>query len=87
MITDTEHPLERVRPSFIEPMQLALVRALPNGGDWLYEAKPTAIAALRPIGPAVSFFGRDEELDSLCGFPKSPVPARSSHRIRSSMVK
>ena len=39
MITDTEHPLERVRPSFIEPMQLALVRALPNGGDWLYEAK------------------------------------------------
>ena len=39
MITDTEHPSERVRPSFIEPMQLALVRNLPDGGNWIYEAK------------------------------------------------
>ena len=31
--------MERVRPSFIEPMQLALVRTLPDGGGWLYEAK------------------------------------------------
>jgi len=39
MVKDTEPPLERVRPSFIEPMQLALVRTLPDGGAWLYEAK------------------------------------------------
>src|ERR1051325_5025247 len=39
MITDTEHPMERVRPRFIEPMQLALVRNLPDGGNWIYEAK------------------------------------------------
>src|SRR5690242_13675265 len=39
MITRTERLLEPVRPSFIEPMQLALVRALPDGGAWIYEAK------------------------------------------------
>src|ERR1041384_2292476 len=39
MITDTDGQSERVRPSFIEPMQLALVRTLPDGGNWLYEAK------------------------------------------------
>jgi bifunctional non-homologous end joining protein LigD len=39
MKTETELSLERVRPSFIEPMQLALVRALPDGRAWLSEAK------------------------------------------------
>ena len=39
MITDTKRSSELIRPSFIEPMQLALVRTLPDGGNWLYEAK------------------------------------------------
>lgn len=39
MIAETEFPLERVRPSFIQPMQVALVRSLPDGGTWIYEAK------------------------------------------------
>src|ERR1043166_3451287 len=39
MITDTKRSSELVCPSFIEPMQLALVRSLPDGGAWLYEAK------------------------------------------------
>src|ERR1051325_5346338 len=39
MTADTDLPLESVRPSFIEPMQLALVRALPDGGNWIFEAK------------------------------------------------
>jgi len=30
---------ERVRPAFIEPMQVAPVRELPEGGAWTYEAK------------------------------------------------
>src|SRR5690349_2885402 len=39
MITTEVSPATRVRPTFIEPMQLALVRSLPDGGAWLYEAK------------------------------------------------
>src|ERR1041385_2224452 len=39
MITDTKRSSELVCPSFIEPMQLALVRSLPDGGAWLYDAK------------------------------------------------
>jgi ATP-dependent DNA ligase len=30
---------ERVQPCFIEPMQVAPVRELPDGGEWTYEAK------------------------------------------------
>lgn len=32
-------PADRVQPGFIEPMQVAPVRELPDGGNWTYEAK------------------------------------------------
>ena len=39
MLTKELSTDRRVRPSFIEPMQAALVRKLPDGGQWSYEAK------------------------------------------------
>ena len=39
MITDTKRSSELVHPSFIEPMQLSLVHTLPDGSNWVYEAK------------------------------------------------
>ena len=39
MLTKELPPAERVQPNFIEPMQVAPVRELPDGGLWTYEAK------------------------------------------------
>src|SRR5688572_6536117 len=48
--------LERVQPSFIEPMQVTLVRELPDGRKWSYEAKLDGyrcLAARRSSGVAL----------------------------------
>jgi ATP-dependent DNA ligase len=39
MLTKEVSTLERVQPAFIEPMQVAPVRQLPDSGKWSYEAK------------------------------------------------
>jgi bifunctional non-homologous end joining protein LigD len=39
MLTKELSTTERVQPCFIEPMQVAPVRELPDGGKWTYEAK------------------------------------------------
>ena len=39
MLTKELSTTERVQPCFIEPMQVAPVRDLPDGGSWTYEAK------------------------------------------------
>jgi bifunctional non-homologous end joining protein LigD len=39
MLTKELSASERVQPTFIEPMQVAPVRDLPDGGAWSYEAK------------------------------------------------
>ena len=39
MLTKDLSTSKRVQPSFIEPMQAALVRGLPDGRLWAYEAK------------------------------------------------
>jgi hypothetical protein len=39
MLTKEIFPAKRVQPSFIEPMQVAPVRELRDGGTWSYEAK------------------------------------------------
>ena len=78
MITDTEPPLERVRPSFIEPMQLALVRTLPDGGHWLYEAKLDGYRCLAAnrSGNVVLWSRRGT------GFTmRSPQIARACHKL------
>jgi ATP-dependent DNA ligase len=39
MIQDTQLRSERVRLSFVEPMQVMPVRKLPDSGQWAHEAK------------------------------------------------
>jgi bifunctional non-homologous end joining protein LigD len=39
MLTKQIFTTDRIQPRFIEPMQAALVRELPDGGLWTYEAK------------------------------------------------
>ena len=39
MLTKELPTAERVQPSFIEPMQVAPVRQLPDGDKWSYAAK------------------------------------------------
>jgi ATP-dependent DNA ligase len=39
MLTKDLSTSKRVQPCFIEPMQVAGVRELPDGGLWTYEAK------------------------------------------------
>src|SRR5690242_18431103 len=39
MIQDTQLRSERVRLTFVEPMQVMPVRQLPDSGQWTYEAK------------------------------------------------
>ena len=39
MLTKELSKAQRVQPSFIEPMQVSLVRELPDGDAWTYEAK------------------------------------------------
>jgi hypothetical protein len=39
MLTKEVCTSKRIQPRFIEPMQIALVRELPDGGQWTYEAK------------------------------------------------
>src|SRR6266540_6365195 len=39
MLTKEPSTVERIQPSFIEPMSAEAVRELPDGGLWSYEAK------------------------------------------------
>src|ERR1044071_1555943 len=78
MITDTKRSSELVCPSFIEPMQLALVRSLPDGGSWLYEAKLDGYRCLAAnrAGNVVLWSRRGT------GFTmRSPQIARACHKL------
>ncbi len=55
---------ERVRPYFIERMQVIRVRALPDGGQWTYEAKLTATATLSLSTAVALCFGPGVRPDS-----------------------
>ena len=48
MLTKELSPAERVQPYFIEPMQVAPVRELPDRGAWTYEAKLDVYRCSRP---------------------------------------
>ena len=71
--------LECVQPSFIEPMQVTLVRELPDGAKWSYEAKldgDRCLAARRSSGVVLwsrrgnGFTARFPEIARACKKPK-----------------
>jgi hypothetical protein len=76
-----------VQPSFIEPMQVSLLRERPASGKWPYEAKLDGYRCLAAKGDGRIVLWSPAAMDSLHAFPRSPGPARSCRRIRSLTVK
>jgi ATP-dependent DNA ligase len=58
MLTKEFPTAARVQPSFIEPMQVAPVRQLPDGDKWSYEAKLDGYRCLVARRSTGSFSGR-----------------------------
>ena len=74
-------------PEFHRAVQFALVRALPNRGKWIYEAKLDGYRCLAANRSGGVVLWSTRETGSPCDFRKSDVRVKSSRQTRLSMVR